>query len=76
VITQDTKIYRDSTFDAMQPPPPDGKVQQKVEPYSLDQATKDGADSVTAWGVKRGDRLVADIVVLGRNVIVRKTGNP
>jgi hypothetical protein len=76
VITQDTKIYRDSTFDALQPPPPDGNVQQKVEPYTLAQAAKDGVDTVTAWGTKRGERLVADVVVLGRNVIVRKTTNP
>jgi len=76
VITQATKVYRDATFDAMQPPPDDGNVQQKVEAYSLAQAAKDGADTVTAWGTKRGERLVADVVVLGRNVLIRKTGNP
>ncbi len=76
VVTQDTKIYRDATFDSLQPPPPDGTVQQKVEPYSLAQAAKDGADSVSAWGTKRGERLIADVVVLSRNVIVRKTNNP
>ncbi len=76
VITQDTKIYRDATFDAMKPPA-DGKIQQKVEPYSLAQAAKDGVDSVTAWGAKRGDRLIADVVVLGRNMVfIQKSGNP
>ncbi len=65
VITQDTKIYRDATFDAMKPPA-DGKIQQKVEPYSL-----------AAWGAKRGDRLIADVVVLNRNVVfIQKSGNP
>jgi hypothetical protein len=77
VVTQNTKIYRDATFDAMQPPPPDGKIQQKVEPYTLAQAEKDGMDAVTAWGTRRGDRLLADVVVLTHNVmIVRKTGAP
>ncbi len=76
VITQDTKIYRDATFDAMQAPPADGNVQQKVEPYSLAQAAKDGADTVTAWGTKRGERLIADVVALSRNVFVRRTNNP
>ncbi len=76
VITQDTKIYRDATFDAMKPPT-DGKIQQKVEPYSLAQAAKDGVDSVTAWGAKRGDRLIADVVVLGRSVVfIQKSGKP
>ena len=61
----------------MQPPPPDGKLQQKVEPYTLDQAAKDGMDSVTAWGSKRGDRLVADVVLLSKAVMfVRKVGSP
>ncbi len=76
VITQNTKIYRDATFDAVKPPA-DGKVQQKVEPYSLAQAAKDGVDSVTAWGAKRGDRLIADVVVLNRNMVfIQKSGNP
>ena len=78
VVTQNTKVYRDTTFDAMSGgPPADGKIQQKVEPYTLAQAAKDGVDSVTAWGAKRGDRLVADVVVLGRSMIVyQKSGNP
>ncbi len=76
VITQNTKIYRDATLDAVKPPA-DGKIQQKVEPYTLAQAAKDGVDSVTAWGAKRGDRLVADVVVLGRSMVVfQKSGQP
>ena len=78
VITQNTKVYRDATFDAISgPPPADGEIQQKVEPYSLAQAAKDGADSVTAWGARRGDRLIADVVVLGRSMmVIQKSGSP
>jgi len=77
VVTQDTKIYRDATLDSMPPPSAGGTIQQKVEPYTLDQAAKDGADAVTAWGSKRGDRLVADVVLLSKNVMfVRKVGSP
>ena len=43
------------------PPPADGKVQQKVEAGSLDGI---GTNSfVSAWGERRGDRVIARVVV-------------
>jgi hypothetical protein len=59
VITADTKIYYDATqLDPSNPP--QGDIQQVVDEGSLDDL---GSDSmVTVWGVRTGDRVVADVI--------------
>ncbi len=60
VITQ-TTVYRDVTMRQFNGPPPSGKVQQVVEPGSLDEVAKDSM--ITAWGKKTSDRIIADVLV-------------
>ena len=60
VTTQDTLIYRNAT------PFPDSpssteKIQQVVEPGSLDDL--DENTSLTVWGERRGDRIVAQVLL-------------
>ena len=60
VTTQDTLIYRNAT------PLPDSpssgeKIQQVVEPGSLDDLDENTA--LTVWGERRGDRIVAQVLL-------------
>lgn len=61
VVTQETLIYRDA--NAFQSFPGDGppdKIEQKVAPMTLDELK--GQALVTAWGERKGDRLIAEVV--------------
>ncbi len=61
IITRDTLIYRDDTLQQSEGGPPSGPMQQKLNPGSLDEI---GANStVSVWGDKRGDRVIAEILV-------------
>ncbi len=62
VVSPKTVVYRDTTdeqFDSQQTS--GGKVQQVVEPGSLDEAGQ--YSMITAWGKKTGDRIIADVLV-------------
>jgi hypothetical protein len=71
VVTGDTKIYKDVTEASLEgPPPADGKVQQKVAPGSLDEI---GSNSfVSAWGEKRGDRVIATVLMYSQPMMIKK----
>ncbi len=69
VITKDTKIYRDVTFDTHEPSG-DEKIQQVIEPMEAEEIEKN--DMVNVWGSKRGDRLIADFILLTRPVILNR----
>jgi hypothetical protein len=59
VAVNTTIIYRDETnWDQLTP---DGMVQRVVTPYSLEKI-KPG-DILYVWGYKRGERLVADVII-------------
>ncbi len=64
VVTQDTQIYREVTEmpgpEAMSADTP-ATIQQKVELITLNDIGDNGL--VTAWGQKRGDRLVAEVIL-------------
>ena len=68
VVTHDTLVYRDDT----ELKPPDelsgGPIQQVVNPGSMDEITKDC--HITAWGTKRGDRVVAETLVYSAPMVV------
>ena len=65
VTTHDTLIYRDDTLQQLGGSPPSGPVQQVLKPGSLDEL---GVNStVQAWGERRGDRLVAEVIVFAPN---------
>ncbi len=62
VVTPQTIFYRDVTarqfIDGQRP---SGRIQQVVEPGSLDEIGKDSL--IHAWGKKTGDRIIADVIV-------------
>ena len=62
VVTTQTTLYRDVTLQQFDGPPPAGeKIQQVLEPGSLDEISQDVM--VTVWGNKTGDRIIADVLV-------------
>lgn len=71
VVTGDTKFYKDVTEASLDgPPPADGKVQQKVAPGSLDEI---GSNSfVSAWGEKRGDRVIATVLMYSQPMMIKQ----
>jgi hypothetical protein len=70
VVTGDTKIYKDVTEASLEgPPPANGKVQQKVAAGSLDDI---GSNSfVSAWGEKRGDRVIATVLMYSQPMMFK-----
>jgi hypothetical protein len=76
VVSKETLIYRDASMDNIPKPSDSGgsvSVQQKVSLVDITQITPNSM--VQVWGQKRGDRLIADtIVVMGLGVIEMKSG--
>jgi len=63
VVTGDTKLYRNATGDSLTTPPPPGtKVQMVVETWTVAQINP--GDSLIVWGARRGDRIVADVILV------------
>ena len=72
VVAHDTKIYKDVSFnDVPKENMTSGEqtIQQKVEPGTLDEIGQN--TSVTVWGKKVGDRIVADVLVYSNLVVFR-----
>ena len=63
VITAETKVYREIIEQPSDPSAAQtgGKVQQKVELSTIDQLGQNSF--MSAWGQRRGDRLVADVLL-------------
>ena len=61
VVTHNTQVYQDMTEMSFDKMPENGKLQQVVQPGSLDDI--DANSTVQAWGEKQGDRLVARVLV-------------
>lgn len=68
VISNDTVIYRDAT--ELDPENPGATVQQVVELSTIDDITPQS--SITVWGRKAGDRIIADIIVFSSPFVFRK----
>jgi hypothetical protein len=78
VITKDTKFYKDVTNQDLSDAPSGSlKLQQKVADGSIDEIGENS--SLTVWGKKTGDRVVADVIVYSEPMILMKpldsTGN-
>ena len=71
VVTSETTVYEDVTEESFGGGLPSGEtVQQELEPGLVEEIGE--SSIVMAWGEKRGDRLVAEILVYtGPPVIVR-----
>lgn len=61
VVTHDTVVYEDATAVPSPGQNPSETVQQTVKLGMVDKIEKDFG--VTAWGQKRGDRIVADVLL-------------
>jgi hypothetical protein len=65
VIAADTKVYQDvnnrDTSSVV-----DGKLQMRVAPYAYKQIKV--GDVLMAWGNQRGERLVADAIIVEVNI--------
>ena len=72
VISGDTVVYKDTTN--LDPENPGAQVQQTVELSSIDEIT--GQSSITVWGRKAGDRIIADTIVFSTPFMVRAPGAP
>jgi hypothetical protein len=71
VVTQDTKVYRETTqLDPNQPPT--GPIQQKVGAGSLDEITEN--TGVLVWGRRTGDRVIADVLMYSQPMVFRAPG--
>jgi len=71
VVTHATIIYRDDTFAEQSKFEPGEEVtlQQKVSPGTLDELGENS--SVTVWGKKVGDRIVADVLLYSSMMVFR-----
>jgi hypothetical protein len=71
VVTHDTTIYRDVTMKQFNGPPPDGqKLQQVLEPGSVDEIGENSM--LTVWGDRRGDRITATVLTYSLPDFFRK----
>jgi hypothetical protein len=72
VVTKETKVYRDATFDDLKGgmPDPNQKIQQKVAEATLDEIGE--SSFVTAWGRKSGDRIIADVLFFTSPMVFKK----
>ncbi len=76
VVSQNTTIYRDTTMNSV-PRPQAGSsenigVQQVLEPADISSISD--SSLVQVWGQKRGDRLIADIIVVRGTAIINSGG--
>ncbi len=71
VVTTRTVVYQDVTLQQFNGQPPSGqKIQQVVQPGSLDQIGQ--SSMITAWGKKTGDRIIADVLVYTQPAFMTK----
>jgi hypothetical protein len=65
VATHDTLVYRDDTLQEFGDVPPSNAVQQVLSSSTVDKVEQNSTLSV--WGTRRGERLVADVIVFFPN---------
>jgi hypothetical protein len=70
VISADTVIYKDTT--ELDKENPEAEVQQTVDLSTIDEITEQS--SITVWGRKAGDRIIADVVVFSSPFLVKGPG--
>lgn len=64
VVTAQTLLHVDTTFENPEAALSDGKLYQKLGPGDIDEMGE--LSFVRAWGEMRGDRLIASVVVYSR----------
>ncbi len=61
IVSDSTTVYHDVTQMDFNGQPPNGTIQQKVEPGSLDQINTN--NRVTVWGDQNGNQITAKVLV-------------
>jgi hypothetical protein len=75
VLSGKTKIYHETTYDDTAydtHEPANGKIRQTVETMDANAIEKN--DIATVWGSQRGDRLVADVILINRSLRMKIGG--
>lgn len=67
VISADTVIYKETT--QLDPENPGAEVQQTVELGTIDEITEQS--SITVWGRKAGDRIIADVILFSSPFMIK-----
>ncbi len=70
VISADTVIYKETT--QLDPEDPGAEVQQTVELSTIDEITEQS--SITVWGRKAGDRIIADVILFSTPFMIKAPG--
>ena len=70
VVASDATIYHDTTQMGFNGQPPNGPVQQTVEPGTVDGISTNSR--VTVWGVQSGNQLTAKVLVYSDPVNFRQ----
>ncbi|HET9914115.1 MAG TPA: hypothetical protein VFQ13_19635 [Anaerolineales bacterium] len=70
VISADTVIYKETT--QLDPEDPGAEVQQTVELSTIDEITEQS--SITVWGRKAGDRIIADVILFSTPFMMKAPG--
>ena len=70
IINNETKIYIETTQPPSAPSAGENQLlQQTVEEGSLDDLTSQS--SVSAWGRKSGDRIIAEVVLISNPIMIK-----
>ena len=69
IVSDNTTLYHDVTQLDFNGQPPNGPIQQKVEPGSLDNINTN--NRVTVWGDQNGNQLAAKVLVYSDNQFFR-----
>jgi hypothetical protein len=72
VISNETIMYRETT--ELDPDHMEEEIQQTVELSTIDDITPQS--SITVWGRKAGDRIIADVILFSSPFAVRLEGAP
>jgi hypothetical protein len=71
IVTNQTIVYHDVTLEQFNGPPPSGqKLQQVLEPGSLDEIGD--SSLVTVWGKQTDTRTIADVLVYTSPAFIKK----
>jgi hypothetical protein len=70
VISSNTVVYKDTT--KLNEQDPGAEVQQTVELSTIDEITQQS--SISVWGRKAGDRVIADIIVFSTPFMLKAPG--
>jgi hypothetical protein len=70
VVTGDTAVYVDLTNDNLDEALSDGKLYQKLKAGSIEEIGD--LSYVRAWGEKRGDRLIASVLIYLRPPVINR----